>query len=124
MVKYFPQSWLLDCPYQSVNLAEYIIKPDNGVYIQDIRYERNLFDYNQEKFTRKVDISLLDEKTDTPQDWECFLNSVSKVDRLILWDDRKKSENKIYSGYLQATRQAYIWHLKQAKISCHLYCQK
>ena len=72
-------------------------------------------DYNQEKFTRKVNLSLLDEETDTQQDWEHFLNSASKVDRLILWDDRKKSENKIYSGYLQATRQAYIWHLKKPK---------
>lgn len=122
MVKYFPQSWLLDCPYKSVNLTEYIITPDNGVYIQDIRYDRNLFDYNQDKFTRKVNLSLLDEKTDTPRDWEHFLSYASKVDRLILWDDRKKSENKIYAGYLQATRQAYIWHLKQAQISCKLCC--
>ena len=121
MVKYFPQSWLLDCPYKSVNLTEYIINTDNGIYIQDIRYERNLFDYNQEKFTRKVDISLLDEETDTPQDWKHFLNAASKVDKLILWDDRKKSENKIYSEYLQASRQAYIWHLKQANINCQLY---
>lgn len=121
MVKYYPQSWLLDCPYKSVNLTEYIITPDNGVYIQDIRYERNLFDYNQVRFTRKVNLFWLDEKTDTPRDWEHFLNYASKVDRLILWDDRKKSENKIYSGYLQATRQAYIWHLTQAKISCLLY---
>jgi hypothetical protein len=124
MVRYFPQSWLLNCPYKSVNLAEYIINPDNGVYIQDIRYDRNLFDYNQDKFTRKVNLSLLDEKTDTPRDWEHFLSSASKVDRLILWDDRKKSENKIYSGYLQATRQAYIWHLEQAHVSCQLYWQK
>ena len=77
MVRYFSQSWLLNCPYKSVNLAEYIINPDNDVYIQDIRYDRNLFDYNQEKFTRKVDISLLDEKTDTPRDWEHFLSSAS-----------------------------------------------
>ncbi len=121
MVKYFHQSWLLDCPYKSVNLTEYVIVPDEGVFIQDIRYERNLFDYNREKFTRKVNLSRLDEETDTRQDWEHFLISASEVDRLILWDDRKKSENKIYSGYLQATRQAYIWHLQQAQISCQLY---
>lgn len=124
MVKYFHQSWLLDCPYKSVNLAEYVIVPDKGVYIQDLCYERNLFDYNQNEFTRKVDVSRLDEETDTAQNWKQFVTSASKVDKLILWDDRKKSENIIYSDYLQATRQAYIWHLRQAHIACHLYCQK
>ena len=119
--KLFSSSWLLDCPYQDVNLEDYVIVPDNRVYIQDIRYEKNLFDYNQEKFIRQVNISQLDETTDTQQDWKYFLNNASKVDKLILCEDRKKSKNKIYSGYLQATRKAYIWHLKQASITCQIY---
>ena len=58
MVKYFYQNWLLDCPYLSVDLNDYVITFGNDVFVQDIRYDWNLFDCNQREFTRKVDISM------------------------------------------------------------------
>ena len=91
MVKYFYQNWLLDCPYLNVDLNDYVITFGNDVFVQDIRYDRNLFDCNQREFTRKVDISMLDKTIDTPNDWQQFLVSAEGIDKLILWEDRKKS---------------------------------
>ena len=100
MVRYFHQNWLLDCPYESVNLNDYVVALTGSDFIQDMRHEWNLFDYNQREFTRKVDVSLLDDTTDSPDDWQKFLLSTENLDKLVLRDDRKRSNNEPISKVL------------------------
>ena len=120
MVKYFHQNWLLDCPYGNIDLKDYVVTVEDTEFIQDICQERNLFDYGREELIRKVNISVLDEITDSQSEWNDFLKKTKSVDILILWDDRKETTNKILSQYLYATRQAYVWHLENANINCIL----
>lgn len=81
------------------------------ILIQDFRQERNLFD--NEHFYRKVNLSYLDEKIDSLNDFEKFVNLCKNFDILFLEDDRPKNNNLVYKNFENFILKGYIYFFEK-----------
>lgn len=79
--------------------------------IKDFREAPGLFDFPQ-GYYRKVNLSYLDEKIDTLQDWQRFTKSLRGIDRLYLVNDRHVC-NPIMSAYAEEQNCRYLSKLEE-----------
>ena len=120
MIKNLPQQWLLECPYEEIELSDFQLSyPDSPDYLLDFRFGPSLFDTSGRR-VRKVDVEELDNIACTSSDWGNFIAYVrkNKIDMLVLDVHQKSFRNKIVEAYLFLILKAYVWHLKKAKINC------
>lgn len=94
MKKYLFQRFLPNCDTSKINLFE--LYSDNVENIQ------------------VISVSLLDEKIDTEEDLNTFLNKYKPTDILILNDDRPTFSNIILKEYAEKTIKSYlVWFTKK-----------
>ena len=113
MDKYYcRQKYLLECPFNRVDVAAINLTEDELNNIQNHTVPFNLFDYYV-KYRRKISVSILDEKADTYADFSRYVNETADVDELLLVNDRPKTDNPIIEEYSNATLQAYLYLLQK-----------
>ena len=117
----YKQEYLLQCPYLEVNLDEHLlhISSDELKQIQEWSIERNLFD-NKNSCKRLMNLSWLDSHTDTYDAWKTLMLKLSHINKLILYNDRIKTENPIILSRNDASLKAYIYRLQQEGIECFI----
>lgn len=99
MRKYLFQRFLPNCDTSKTNLSE-------------------LYSDNVEN-KQVVSVTLLDEKIDTEEDLNTFLNQYNPTDRLILNDDRPDFSNVILKEYAEKTFKSYlVWFANRGFDCC------
>lgn len=112
--QYQYQSFLLQCPYQSVELARYLRHLPEGTQL--FLYEKNLFDIPD--YRRKIPLTYLDANVDTKKDLEKIAVLLQGIRALYIVDDRLDSESVFVKKHSDATKQAFIWQLENMGIPC------
>lgn len=123
MNKYIYQKFLLNCDYEDIQLSELPIYEGDENELLDYQYDYCLFDVGK-TVTRKVNISDLDEKVDTEEDWVALLNSLQGIEVIVLCDHEVNYKNPIINNYREATIKAYICRFIQANKKIYLYNSK
>lgn len=99
MRKYLFQRFLPDCDTSKIKLSElYVDNLDN---------------------MQVISASLLDEKIDTEEDLEAFLNRYKPTDNLVLNDDRPAFSNIIIKDYADKTFKSYLVWFANKGFHCH-----
>lgn len=81
-----------------------------------------LFDYAKGKIIRKLDLHKLDSIIDTEEDWENFINSLNKIDILILYDVLSDEiKNPVIKNYRICTLKAYVYRLQKNQVETQIY---
>lgn len=111
---YMHQRFLLNCDYESIDIANYSAAAIDLCAIKDFHEERTLFD--DAILERRVFASYLDTYIDNERDWNEMLDMLQQIGVLYIVDDRLKSDNSIITSMAEATMKAYIYRLIQARI--------
>ena len=99
MKKYLFQRFLPDCDTSKIDLSE--------LYVDNVDSKQ------------MISVSYLDEKIDTEEDLERFLNQYNPNKNLILNDDRSIFLNPILKDYAEKTFKSYlVWFAKKG-YNCH-----
>lgn len=120
MVRDIYQSWLLNCPYDRINLTDYKVAQEwDHELIPDYSNDWELFDFNR-PYIRKISLNALDKTMGEYQQWIDFVNDIHerKLDCIILVNDRPLVENPIVMDFNNITLRAYLYHFQAGKVKC------
>ncbi len=115
MKQYQHQKFLLQCPYETINLKR--CRKRCTMEVRSIERERDLFDYPLCK--RFVSLKYLDYNVDTEQDLIKILRKVDCLNELYIVDDRPALRSPFVKGHSEATKKAFLWQIKKHGIKCY-----
>ncbi|MBQ5988370.1 MAG: hypothetical protein IJL67_02630 [Oscillospiraceae bacterium] len=105
---YCRQKYLFEEDHSDLELSSLIDISRKHDNVQDYNVPYNLLDCNL-PYVRKISTDVLDEQTDTFDEFQKIVAMISDVDELILIDSRKKNCNsEIIDNFSEITLKAYI----------------
>lgn len=115
MKQYQHQKFLLQCPYETINLKR--CRKRCAMEVRSIERERDLFDYPLCK--RFISLKYLDYNVDTEQDLAKILRKVDCLDVLFIIDDRPVLRSPFAKRHSEATKKAFLWQIQKHGVKCY-----
>lgn len=119
MNKYIYQKFLLNCEYENIEMSEVPIYGGNKQELLDYHCDYCIFDFGKDAI-RRINITDLDEKIDSEEDWDALLGSLNDINSIVLCGSDTEYSNPIIENYRKATVKAYIYRLLQSNKSVYL----
>lgn len=117
MVRHIHQEFLFDILDDSFNPEAFRRMGPILEEVRDWKVPRDLFDWPG-PFIRSASLSEWEEIVAEPEDLKRILSGLSGLDRLVLLDDRPKSENPNIAAFSRRHLYAFLWHCHNAGIPC------
>ena len=107
MAGFVHQGFLQRFPYEEIDLKMHQISSDKSVFFLDYKEHTALSDATG-KFIRTINVSELDGRMATSEDWNTLSARLSHVHTIVILDDRPMVDNDIVKAYADRTLRIYI----------------
>ncbi len=107
MAKFVHQGFLQKYPFEDIELEQYRIPSEEYALYLDYKEQTALSDALG-RCIRTINLSELDGRLATQEDWKTLKSALCQVQSIVLLDDRPLVENIIVKKYADRTLRIYI----------------
>lgn len=117
MVRHIHQEFLMDIPPGVLDPETYRATAPPPADVRDWKEPRDLFDWPG-PFVRKASLSEWERLATTPKALQTLLAPLRGIDKLLLLDDRPRSDSPVSRAVASAHLRAFLWFCLEAAIRC------